>query len=427
MMQKRVSHARILEPMEHKRDKKRLFEMLSDLKDVDYPEIGKVDRHLNRQVERVFGLIYDISRVKKRAFDKECIRRFYYYAAKSNINTACFINAEAMLSYRLYLELSQVERAKDIFENASLDNINDFSKSLVEKDESTAKRYLQDAFGYTMQKSTKDGVDSYEKNMDKIMKEFKRFRDIVNSPAYAIEDSPAFGTPKRYGTWISLENTKRFEGDMNRFGIEQEEYDCCCMLDDELSKKLRMQTLKHISQVNYSPVGFFVKRDDRGRTFRFVCLEIDLIKDGDILKKTKMLKGIGLPVQIPLGYRYIKGRLVAGLSYIRGEDLKTLIGRKFRNEYEIFEKIGYITQKAHMNGILFGDLATRNIIIADQETLVPKIHFIDYEHVCINGDKTPFSQEQRKEDLQILYSELTRSQRIAFENGRKRFEKRNIL
>lgn len=424
MMHKSVSQKEILEPMAHKRNQKRLVAILSGFKDIVDPQISNADKSLNREMEKVFGLICDISRVKRGSFDKKSIRRFHYYAQKCDICTACHINATTMLRYRLFLELCGIDKAKEIFENVSLANVNDFSKALVERNESFARGYLHDAFFYTMHLAIGLGGTYCDKSMARLSSRFNIFRDIVNSPAYTVEDSPIFDTPKRYGNWIWLDQTKRFEGDMGRYGADQEEYHCCSMLDYEISKRLRMQTLSHISQVEYAPVGFFVKREDEKRSFRFVCLEIDLIRDGDILEKAKVLRHIGLPVQTPLGYRYIKGRLIAGLSYIRGDDLRSLMETKIGNENIIFEKIGYMAQKAHMNGVLFGDLATRNIIIADKETRYPKIHLIDYEHVSINEHRTPFAHELREEDLQEIYSEMTGAQRDSFEKGRNRFEKR---
>lgn len=88
----------------------------------------------------------------------------------------------------------------------------------------------------------------------------------------------------------------------------------------------------------------------------------------------------------------------------REEAIYGQLRAKLASHFEAFSKtamqeIGRAVKQANNKGVLFNDLAPRNVVV--QETLgKPVIHFLDFENVHIQGK--PLSQEQKNNQLKIL-------------------------
>lgn len=92
-----------------------------------------------------------------------------------------------------------------------------------------------------------------------------------------------------------------------------------------------------------------------------------------------------------------ENEIIAGLEARLSSHYGELAGNSFR-------ELGIAVRQANDKGVLFNDLAPRNVMV--QETHgKPLIYFIDFENVLIQ-DK-PLSEEQRKKQQEIFFKEFT--------------------
>jgi hypothetical protein len=114
-----------------------------------------------------------------------------------------------------------------------------------------------------------------------------------------------------------------------------------------------------------------------------------------LTEKIKKLDSEEIKIHQAITYR--EDEIIAGLEARLSSHYGELAGNAFR-------ELGIAVRQANDKGVLFNDLAPRNVMV--QETHgKPLIYFIDFENVLIQ-DK-PLSEEQRKKQQEISFKEFT--------------------